>query len=451
MGKYFGTDGIRGPVGGPRINPDFVKRVGYGYARYLQERGLGDRPVLLGRDPRPSGAWLLPAVAEGLRVAGIAAYDAGIVPTPALAGAVVARDAGGGVMVTASHNPVADNGIKFFDRGGIKFTADEELRMEAAIDAVTPADAKSENGPVAVPVSEAILPGYIHTLASLLDKDALKGLRIGLDTANGATRRASLEVLQLLGAEVTHLGNHTDGNRINDGCGSEHIDLLAATVAREGLDIGLAHDGDGDRLVCVDETGRRVDGDQLMALIALDGLKRGWLSGGRLVTTIQSNLGLDAAVSRAGGTVERVAIGDRNVAEKMRTVGAAFGGENSGHLIFSRDATTGDGLLAALRILEILRLDPRPFSNKLQAIPLYPQRTRGLSVSEKRPLEACVALDAAMREWERRLEGAGRILVRYSGTEAKLRLLAEAESAELADAAMEALVTASQKDLNVQG
>ena len=450
MGRYFGTDGIRGPVDGPHINPGFVKQVGQGYARYLKSTCSEPYLVVIGRDPRPSGEWMAAMLADAMTEAGFQVMDTGMVPTPVVAKAVHEKNAAGGIVLTASHNPASDNGIKLFARGGTKYTATEEATIEDLIEAARVEDSMSRSLSRDL-TNPGFLDLYCDALVGMFKPTLLNGLRLGLDTANGATRVTSPRVFQALGADLFHLGDDPDGSRINQACGSEHPEELKAAVQSNNLHLGLAHDGDGDRLVCVDETGHRVDGDQLMGMIALDGIRQGWMNKQTLVTTIQSNMGLDAAIQQAGGTVLRVGIGDRNVAEKMRETGASFGGENSGHLIFGNDATTGDGLLAALRILEIIQQDERPFSERLSEIPLYPQRTQSLRVSEKRPIESCEALLEALASWNSRLEGKGRLLVRYSGTEAKLRLLAEADSADLADSALDALVTASQKDLEVLG
>lgn len=448
MGKYFGTDGIRGRVDGPLVEAGFFRRLGGAVRVWLERKReeAPDRParILLGRDPRPSGPMLQRAFLEGLGP-GYQLLDAGILPTPALARALPLEGASLGVMITASHNPSTDNGIKFFTGEGRKFNVEAEAELEELIES-QPAAEVLEGSPLH-PCNA--VQAYVEAMQLLLPVDALKGWTLVLDTANGATRETSAEVLRNLGANVVHLGADPEGARINAGCGSEHPEILREAVLENRARVGIAHDGDGDRLVCVDERGRVVEGDRLMGLIALNGLKMGWLKEGKVVTTVQSNSGLDRAIEEAGGVVYRVPIGDRWVSEKMLETGASFGGENSGHLIFGNSGSTGDGLLAALMVMDVLMRENLPLSQLCERISLFPQATANLQVAEKPPFERCPHLKLELEGAENRLAGNGRLLLRYSGTEPKLRILVEAATVETAEGILRGLVTAAQKDLEV--
>lgn len=419
---YFGTDGVRGPYGGPLINEEFALRLGQAAGRWLPAPAGGARPaVLIGRDTRFSGASLAAAVAEGLRVAGAEPISLGIVPTPAVARAVVQQHAALGVVITASHNPAGDNGIKFFGPGGIKLTDVDEREIEALL---PPAGAP----PVAAdPLSPAgdSRADYIAATQGLLPAGALRGWRVVLDTANGATCATSPVVLRALGAEVIGVGDAPDGRNINAGVGSEHPAMLAGMVRASGARLGIAHDGDGDRCVLCDELGGVLDGDEILTILAAHALRRGRLAKQTLVVTVQSNLGVDAAITAAGGRVCRSAVGDRYVIERMRAEGAMLGGESSGHVICAEISPTGDGLVAALKVIEVMLATGQPLSVLRGALRKFPQQTAALRVKHKTPIEALPGVNAAIQSVEADLGTQGRVLVRYSGTEAKLRLLVE--------------------------
>ena len=323
-------------------------------------------------------------------------------------------------MITASHNPAADNGIKFFGAGGVKLTDAEEFRIEELLPpAVRPAP-----GPAGLPVMDACA-GYVTAAARLLPAQALRGWRIVLDTANGATSATSPAVFRELGAEVIGLGDQPDGRNINAGVGSEHPGQLAARVRASGARLGVAHDGDGDRCVVCDELGVVLDGDEVLTLLATHALAHHALANRTLVATVQSNLGVDAAVVAAGGRVVRTSVGDRYVIEGMAKERATLGGESSGHIIYSAISPTGDGLVAALKVIEVMRETGKPLSDLRRVLVKFPQLTSALTVAEKKPLESLPALGAVIRVLEKELGTQGRVLVRYSGTELKLRLLIE--------------------------
>jgi phosphoglucosamine mutase len=441
--KYFGTDGVRGRFGGPLINADFAARLGFAAAAWLA------RPVrvLVGRDTRISGVVLEAAVMRGLRAAGAEAISLGIVPTPAVARAVCSEGAALGVVITASHNPADDNGIKFFGPAGVKLTDEQEL----AIEQLLPASVASVAGAAAAPESDSgrAAVDYIAAVSQLLPADALRGWRIVLDTANGATCGTSPVVLRALGAEVAGIGDTPDGGNINAGVGSEHPGPLAAQVVACGARLGVAHDGDGDRCVLCDERGHVLDGDEILTILATHALSRGRLIENTLVATVQSNLGVDAAVTAAGGRVLRTNVGDRYVIERMLLEGAMLGGESSGHVICADVSPTGDGLVAALKVIEVMLETGRPLSELRRVLRKFPQLTSALNVREKKPVESLPGLVATMRALEQELGTQGRILVRYSGTEAKLRLLVEGPDEAIVRAALARLEAAARAELAV--
>jgi phosphoglucosamine mutase len=452
---YFGTDGVRGPFGGPMINENFAARLGFAAARWAAESGGAGETVLIGRDTRASGPLLERALADGLRAGGLRPVSLGVLPTPAVARAVATRGARLGVVITASHNPAADNGIKFFARGGLKLSDAEEAAIEARLPAVAPD--RSDATEAGADASESLTntdqtahdaaSDYITALTALLPAGALAGWRIVADTAHGATCATTPAALRGLGADVHLIGGSPDGTNINANVGSEHPELLAREVVARGARLGVAHDGDGDRCILCDETGTVLDGDEILTILALDALRRGELAADTLVVTVQSNLGLDAAVRAAGGRVERTDVGDRYVLERLRALGARLGGESSGHIINLAHSPTGDGLAAALGVLAIMHATGRPLSALRTVLSKFPQGTRNLRVTAKRPLAECAALSAELSALEHEFDGNGRAMARFSGTEPKLRLLAEAPDADRVGAALDRLETAARRDL----
>lgn len=435
---YFGTDGVRGPYGGPVVNEAFASRLGEAAGRWV---GNGGR-VLIGRDTRASGESLMKAVAAGLAAAGLEPVSLGVLPTPAVARAVRLSGAALGVVITASHNPASDNGIKFFAGSGIKLTDEDEARIESLLP-TAPCAPIGE-----LPVSDGVAD-YIAAATVLLPAKSLTGWRIVLDTANGATSSTSPTVLRALGAEVIGIGDAPDGFNINSGVGSEHPEKLADRVRTSGARLGVAHDGDGDRCILCDETGSVLDGDEVLTLLALHALAQGRLAASTLVITVQSNLGVDTAIKAAGGHVARTSVGDRYVIERMLATGATLGGESSGHIICADTSPTGDGLVAALKVIEVMLADGRPLSELRKVLKKFPQITRNLKVRERRELTDCPALSKAIADLEAGLGERGRVLVRFSGTEAKLRLLVEGYSDEVIGAGMEKLMQAAGTDLQI--
>jgi phosphoglucosamine mutase len=447
MTRYFGTDGIRGTYGEPPICPEFIYRLGNALGCFLR-RSEPERPlnVILGRDTRESGLILRDALVCGLNQHFIHVHDGGIVPTPAVARSVLEQQADLGIVISASHNPAGDNGIKLFDAAGSKLSPEQEAEIEALIDRE-----------VAVPPSwqnpkfyELDVAGfYTDYLRSLMDQHCLKKWRVVLDTANGATCQTSPRAFERWSAELHLLGHRPDRGLINDGVGSEYPEKLASKVLEKGADIGIAHDGDGDRVVVCDETGQILHGDVLLGLLAMHAMRSGRLGAETLVATIHSNLGLDRSLATVGAKVDRTDVGDRNVARRMKEIGANLGGESSGHIIFADWATTGDGLLAAAKLIELMNETGKYLSELSQEIQLFPQLTKNLKVAEKPDLETLKHLQQAKRNIEGAMGDDGRVLLRYSGTEPKLRFLVEGSRTDSLKGWMLELARAAAKDLTL--
>ncbi len=440
--SYFGTDGVRGLYGSATMNEVFAWRLGVAAARWLEGKGVKHGRVLIGRDTRTSGVSLTQALADGLAFAGCEPATLEIVPTPAVSRAVRVRRADLGVVVTASHNPATDNGIKFFGPNGIKLTDAEE----AAIEALIP-ERRTDATVAPLPVVDAV-SDYLCAMEGVLH-GSLAGWKIALDTANGATVHTSGRVLRDHGAEVIQIGAEPDGLNINQDVGSEHPQKLGSTVRRHSARLGIAHDGDGDRCVLCDERGEVLDGDELLTILALHALKQDKLRHRTLVVTVQSNLGVDAAVNAAGGRVLRTPVGDRYVSECMLAEDAQLGGESSGHVICSDVSPTGDGLVAALKILSVMLATGRPLSDLRKDLVKFPQLSVALKVRGKKPLETLPHLPGVIRALETEFGTRGRVLVRYSGTESKLRLLVEGPTPDAVKAGIERLAAAARADLEV--
>ena len=440
---YFGTDGVRGLYGSATMNEAFAWRLGAAVGRWLKTaKGQQTGKVLIGRDTRASGPALAQAVADGLAHEGCTVYSLEVLPTPAVALAVRQHQAALGVVITASHNPAADNGIKFFGAGGMKLTDAEEGQIEQLLPT-------TRMNTLAAPLPKLNgIDDYLAAAGKLLPAK-LTGWKIVLDTANGAAVQTSSAVLRGAGAALACIGSTPDGANINAGVGSEHPEKMCAAVRAQGARLGIAHDGDGDRCILCDENGDVLDGDEMLTILALHALKLGRLANQTLVVTVQSNLGVDAAVTAAGGRVCRTAVGDRYVIERMVAEGATLGGESSGHVICSDVAPTGDGLVAALKVIEVMLATARPLSELRRGLKKFPQQSVALRVQGKKPLESLPTLTAAIKTVETELGAKGRVLVRYSGTESKLRLLVEGPTDSIVAAALDQLVAAARTDLEV--
>ncbi len=429
--KYFGTDGIRDRVNGPLLHENFVYRLGRAIGLWLSKTSKSSSyHVAIGRDTRASAGYLFLALARGLNQEGIRIFDAGVCPTPAVAGAIRMLGLDMGIVITASHNPASDNGIKLFGRGGVKLRPRDEQEIEVLLDALPRREADASITPP-VRYYEA-RRHYLESYEHILPDQALMGMRIVLDCANGATYRTSSELLSRFGALVITRGCRPDGDNINLDCGSEHPEVISNAVEDQAADIGIAHDGDGDRVILCDSTGQILDGDAVMAILGTGWARRKLLAKNTLVATIMSNLGLDNCLEQAGVTVNRVGVGDRQVFYEMRDKGYNLGGESSGHFIAMDYLPTGDGLLAALLILNEMIRSGNSLAELAAVFRPFPQIKKNVAVRKKLPFEEIPGLQKALNSLEKKAGKKGRILLRYSGTEPKVRLLAEAEDETLA-------------------
>lgn len=438
--RYFGTDGIRGRAGETPVTAEFAGKLG----RALVEVLGVDRPVVaVGRDTRASGPMLEEALARGIASAGGDVRLLGVLPTPGVAAYVVENNLAAGAVISASHNPAQDNGIKFFSGDGFKLPDEIEWAIEQRLDK-PPDDAP----PGKVGKIDGAVESYVaHALRSLPPGFSLDGLGIALDCANGAASASSPAALRALGADVHVFHASPDGNNINAGCGSTVAGEISRLVRETGAQVGLSHDGDADRLLLCDENGDPLDGDELLAMAGLDLLRRGGLAGDTVVATVMSNLGLDEAIGQAGGKVVRTAVGDRHVLEAMRAGGFLLGGEQSGHMIFLRHGTTGDGLVSALQIFRLMAESGKPLSELRKVLRKYPQAQRAVAVKAKPPLDSVPPIQAAITAAERALGPRGRVLVRYSGTEPKLRILLEGREASLLEEHADKIARAAEEAL----
>ena len=432
----FGTDGVRGLANGI-LTADLALSLAQATAVVLGQgrtaearKAQGKRlTAVVARDPRVSGEFLAAAVSAGLASSGVDVLDAGVIPTPALAFLVADRDADFGVMVSASHNPAPDNGIKIFARGGVKLPDVVEQRIEAAMSGEKLLPTGASVGRIQR-FSDAEDRYVVHLLGSLPNQ--LDGLHVVLDCANGAASGVSPETFRDAGAQVTVIGADPDGMNINDGVGSTHLDQLAEAVVRLGADVGIAHDGDADRCLAVDADGTAIDGDQIMAILAIAMKERGHLTDDTLVATVMSNLGLHVAMREHGITVRQTAVGDRYVLEDMNANGYALGGEQSGHVIMSEFATTGDGLLTGLHLVAEMARQRKTLAELASVMTVYPQVLTNVPGVDKDRVAEDAGVQDAVRAVEQALGDTGRVLLRKSGTEPLVRVMVEAADAESA-------------------
>ena len=441
MTLRFGTDGVRG-VANAELTPELVLALGRAAARVL---AVGRGPFLVGRDTRISGPLLQAALSAGLATEGVDVEDLGVLPTPGVA-YLSAADGRAAAVISASHNPFGDNGVKFFLPGGRKLSDETESMLETELDRLL-----AEPRAVARPTGSGLgrlLPGheqgvdrYVASMVASIEGRSLAGLSVVLDCANGAASAVAPAVLRRLGASVAVINDSPDGLNINDGCGSTHPRGLQAEVVAREADIGLAFDGDADRVLAVDHTGALVDGDQLIAICALDRRERGRLPGHAVVVTVMTNLGFRQAMEAQGITVVETDVGDRYVLEEMERGGWVLGGEQSGHVIFGDLATTGDGLLTGLQVLDVMSRTGRPLADLAAVMVRLPQVLRSVRVS-RAAMNGSEVVSLAVKAVQAELGDRGRVLVRPSGTEPVVRVMVEAVTVTEAEAASDVLCAA---------
>jgi phosphoglucosamine mutase len=449
MTQLFGTDGVRGKAGEPPLDVQTVRRLGAALVRVLHSASSESKDsvirVLAGRDTRESSNWIERELAFGIRSQGGTLTSAGIIPTPAVAYLTPRMGYTAGVVISASHNPFEDNGIKVFSGAGEKFTEVLERKVEATI-----ADASwTMNDGEAAPVEQVDLRSeYLAHLSEILPPDTrTAGLRLAVDCANGATTTVAPRLFEALGFDVRHIGSQPDGKNINRGCGSTAPEPLATLVVEGRYPLGVAFDGDGDRAIFVDASGKIVDGDAVMLMCAKRMKAEGRLKGNAIVATVMSNIGLEIALKNAGIDMVRCAVGDKYVMQEMLRRDLSLGGEQSGHIIFSDYLFTGDGLATSLNVLRTMAATGRSLADLASDLTTYPQVLMNLRVKQKVDLSTLPSVAAVMSNVERRLAGNGRLLVRYSGTEPLLRVMLEGQDEaeirewgqEIVDAVKEAL------------
>ena len=460
--QLFGTDGIRGVAGEFPLTRDSVYWIGRALGHDLL-RDHAKARVVIGQDTRASSRWIADRFLQGLASVGVETRSAGVITTPGVAFLARSQAFDAGIVISASHNPWTDNGIKIFSRDGYKLPDARELAIEKEIFALLQAGAVSAPNPTpevaSLPGDESLRHAYVRWLAGSIATD-LSSLRVAVDCANGAAAAEAPELFRALKIETTLLHSAPDGQNINENCGALHPEVVAryvydglaadqVVVGEQGrFDLGITFDGDADRALFSDAGGRVVNGDAVLLLAARDMQSRGVLANATVVATTMSNMGLELALKRSGIDMLRANVGDKYVLEEMQRVGATLGGEQSGHILFrDGDATTGDGLLTAMRVLEIIARTGKPLADLVSDLKVFPQTIRNVRVKNKTPFAEISPVQAAITAAERELDGNGRVVVRYSGTEALARVMIEAESKEQMDRLAEAIVGAIRSSL----
>lgn len=450
MGKYFGTDGVRGEAN-VELTPELAFKLGRFGGYVLSQHEIGTPKVYVARDTRISGQMLGSSLISGLLSVGIEVYDLGIIATPGVAYLVKKDGVSAGVMISASHNPALDNGIKFFGADGFKLEDSQELEIEALLDA--------ESDTLPRPSAQGL--GILHDYAEAVRKydeflkntaeGSFDGFEITLDTANGATYTSARTVFSDLSATINVIGENPDGLNINLGVGSTHPENLAKAVVANGSDLGLAFDGDGDRLIAVDETGAIVDGDKIMFIVAKHLHEKGLLAQDTVVTTVMSNLGFHKALEAAGINSVITAVGDRYVVEEMKKNDYNFGGEQSGHIIFLDNNTTGDGQASAILLVKVMRETGKKLSGLAAQVTIYPQKLVNVRVENSMKSKAMEvpAIAEVIAKMEEKMAGNGRILVRPSGTEPLLRVMAEAPTDKEVDDYVDTIVNVVRQEIGI--
>jgi phosphoglucosamine mutase len=425
--KLFGTDGMRGVAGDPPLDPGTITALGIALGDDLNRRGLGANPVLIGMDTRESGPGIAAHLADGLRRSGVDTRFGGVVTTPGVAYLTRTGKFSAGVMISASHNPFEDNGIKVFARTGYKLPDEEEHEIEEEVFRIL--DGVTAVGDPAALLQNTDVRPYLDFLLSTIGTN-LNGLKVVIDCGNGAASNLAPRLFREAGAEVTTISNRPNGRNINLDCGALHVEGLRGTVLEQGADAGVAFDGDADRAILISPLGRVVDGDAEMLIAARRLQADGHLAGNLVVSTVMSNLGLEKALGRLGISMVRTPVGDKYVLEEMLRRDAALGGEQSGHVIFREYATTGDGMLTALQLLETCVREKATLDELAADLTVFPQLLVNIRVKERRPLEQLPGVVEEIRACESALDGLGRVVVRFSGTEPLARVMVEGRDPE---------------------
>lgn len=442
MGKLFGTDGVRDKANHGSMTVETALNLGRAVALYFREGHADDevRPtIVIGRDPRLSGSMLEAALVAGICSAGVDVRLLGVVPTPTVAQIAVRSGAVAGLVVSASHNPFYDNGIKVFKGNGFKLSDDEEERIERLFQAESVDLPSGENVGTVFSMENASDIYADFCVDVLPEGRPLNGLKLILDCSNGATSECAGLIFERLGATVETIHDDPDGININDQCGSQHTQDLSARVVDAGADAGLAFDGDGDRLIAIDEKGVELSGDQILAICAKAYKERGALTGSRVVATVMSNIGFHAAMKSLGIETDTVGVGDRKVLERMKRNAAVLGGEDSGHMIFLDCHTTGDGIVSGLKLMQVLKESDGGLSDLAKVMTPYPQKLINIDVRHKPPVDEVEGIATAVAEAEAELGKDGRILIRYSGTQPMCRVMVEGPTEELTKSIAERL------------
>lgn len=449
MIKIFGTDGVRGQANS-ELTPELAYKLGRAAAYILGKgkKGKEKEKIVIGKDTRISGDMLESALISGICSAGVDVFKAGVMPTPGIAFLTRELQAIAGVVISASHNPAEDNGIKFFNSQGYKLPDEVEEEIEFAI--------ANQLKDIPYPVAGEI--GRVQYIDEGIEKykDFLKksistnlaGLKIVVDCANGAAYQITPSLLEELGAEVISIFDKPDGLNINAQCGSTYLEALKKSVLENGAHLGLAHDGDADRVLAVDSQGGEIDGDQILIICGLHSLKEGKLPGNQVVTTVMSNLGLKQAFAKAGIKVEETRVGDRYVLEKMQEVGAVLGGEQSGHIIFLEHNSTGDGILTALKLLEVMKITGKTLRQLAGQMEKLPQKLLNVKVKDKKNWQSNPKINGIITKYQEQLGTSGRILVRASGTEPKIRVMAEGNDLEQLNTIVQEIASVVREELN---
>jgi phosphoglucosamine mutase len=446
MPKLFGTDGIRGVANTYPMTPELALRVGRALARVLG--GGTDRPrFVVGQDTRISGNMLAHALVSGISSSGAQAELLGVLPTPGIAFMTRATAANGGVVISASHNPYQDNGIKIFSAEGCKLPDETEAEIERIVLSGESTDAGSSFHETGRVIGVADAAGRYSDFLKTCRPGPFSNIHVVLDCANGATYQVAPRVFSESGAAVETINDHPDGKNINANCGSQHPEALCRKVVEQGAHIGLAFDGDGDRLIAVDETGDVLSGDRILAICARQLQKKGRLTHNTVVSTVMSNIGLGEALKALGIRHVRARVGDRYVMQDMQATGAVLGGEDSGHLIFAAHHTTGDGILAAIKLVEAMLDESAPLSRLKEIMRVFPQVLINVAVKSKPAIETVPEIASAMREVEDGLAGKGRVLVRYSGTQPMCRVMVEGPTQEKTEQFCRTIADAIEKVL----